>query len=121
MKRASVFLFVAYLLLTTVGYSVYLHFCGDELMKTSVFMQKSCCGDEDKDDCCKNEVKEIRLADNYIPENFKPVIHLPVLATFSIPVSEVFVSRIESSSFGFCDHSPPFKDQSTSLLQVFRI
>jgi hypothetical protein len=46
------------------------HYCGGDLASLSLFKKVSCCCEDGprkkKDDCCKNEIKTFKIADNQL-------------------------------------------------------
>ncbi len=76
----------AYLLLNTMGYQVYAHFCGENLKSTSVIVQPntSCCEEEGMQatepmDCCSNEQQLVQIKDQFIKSDNENKIASPVL------------------------------------------
>jgi hypothetical protein len=57
--------------LSTVGVSVFSHYCGGELEKVTLFSKtKSCCGGEEEaemtdDGCCKNELVHVSFQKDF--------------------------------------------------------
>jgi hypothetical protein len=76
LRKITAVLMVAILLLSTTSFSVYKHFCGDNLVAISTEKVDSCCESEtipekpnklnfSEKDCCKNEtsIKDIQIFD----------------------------------------------------------
>ena len=62
-----------FLLINSVGVSVYAHYCGDNLQDTSIVVEsnKSCCADEGEEEsesmeCCNEEHKLVKLEDEFL-------------------------------------------------------
>jgi hypothetical protein len=55
------------LLFSVAGVARYAHYCGDKLFSLSYFSKTSCCcGDDNADGCCKNEVTVVQLKNDCI-------------------------------------------------------
>ena len=114
-KTVSHIILSLLLLISTTGLAISKHYCGGELISTSLYAgADACC---DSDDCCKNEIKLIQLDVEYsisstvsVPESAQ----LDLLA-FSL---EVFNLSIEENTtahkFILSDSQPP-PDIQTSL------
>ena len=64
-KTVKITLLIVFLL-SSVGYSVSNHYCGNARISASIGMQaKSCCGDE-SGTCCHNETKHYQIEDSYV-------------------------------------------------------
>lgn len=69
MKKGFIFLMSMFLLLNSIGYNVYAHYCGDDLRETSIIVetQKSCCEDDAEPmDCCDNKSHHVKIEDDFI-------------------------------------------------------
>ncbi len=81
-----------YLLLNTVGYNVYAHFCGEELQATAIMVKAESCCDEDtgmknRPGCCKEEVKQVVIKTEYLVSNAAKTLAPAALDLFIIPAS----------------------------------
>jgi hypothetical protein len=102
-------------LISTTGLTISQHYCGGELVSTSIFDEaKSCC---DSDDCCKNETELIQLDVDYsisspvvIPESIQIDLLAISLVVFNLTLEEN--SIVEKYAIV---HSPPPPDIQTSL------
>ena len=75
MKKNFSKIFIAFVaiiyVLSTVGVSVFSHYCGGELEKVTLFSKtKSCCGGEEEaemtdDGCCKNELVHVSFQKDF--------------------------------------------------------
>lgn len=119
-----------YLLLNTVGYTVYAHFCGDKLTETSVITSaESCCeheetsaSEKEKSSCCKEESKQIILKDEYLKAQSENQFISLDIDIFLLPLSFVADHYIKESVNQF--YSKTFHNRSVPLIlmcQVFRI
>lgn len=99
MKKSASFLLALFLLLNTVGYQVYGHFCGMELKETSLIVDTStsCCDTEEDlplqdDSCCKSESVQVVITDHYLKgaDALKlqvPSLSLPLAIISVVPVT----------------------------------
>jgi hypothetical protein len=77
--------------LSTVGVSVFSHYCSGELEKVTLFSKtKSCCGGEEEadmedDGCCKNEVVHVSFQKDF---TFYTLVN-----GIKAPVSELFILK----------------------------
>lgn len=79
-----------YLLLNTVGYNVYAHFCGEELRATAIMVKTESCCEEDmgmktKPGCCKEEVKQVVIKTEYLVNTVAKTLAPAALDLFIIP------------------------------------
>lgn len=58
----SIFVLFLYLA-TSIGVTVSLHYCGENLADVSILNQASCCCDEEPstNDCCSDEIQSLKL------------------------------------------------------------
>jgi hypothetical protein len=112
-KFFSIFLSVLFLA-SAVGVTINSHFCGMRLQSISITPSYCCCQKDSKmkNNCCKNEIKYLKLNDNYFPSasnHLKKNNTTPVLLTF------YFITTLSenSSCILYNDHSPPprFRDK----------
>lgn len=77
--------------LSTVGVSVFSHYCGGELEKVTLFSKtKSCCGDQEESDmgedgCCKNELVHVSFQKDF---TFYTLVN-----SIKAPIHELFIVR----------------------------
>jgi hypothetical protein len=130
---AKIFIsFVAIIyVLSTVGVSVFSHYCGGELEKVTLFSKtKSCCGDEEEvdmedDGCCKDEIVHVAFQKDFtfytLVKNIKaPLNELFVLNTeFSLNVLKYSVSDFLSAHKKI--HPPNLVQQDIVSCSVIRI
>lgn len=65
MKQVTVILFSLFYLLTTVGFSLNVHYCGGNISTVNLVSEPSCCcsSEKDADNCCDDEVIRIQVDD----------------------------------------------------------
>jgi hypothetical protein len=108
-KIGSIFLSVIFLA-SALGVSINSHYCGKKLSSVGLVAQGCCCKKKTamKKDCCKNEIKYVKIADDYSPSaqfHFAKVDIAPIVLNFP------FVPAISDNSFSilYNNHSPPPK------------
>lgn len=96
-KKVITILFIPLFLLTTGGVILNSHFCkmrGSSDISFGINPEKSCCGNKAmQSGCCKNEVKVIKITDDYSPsvklktekENLFTIIIFPSVIAEVIP------------------------------------
>ena len=115
---------VMLLLLATVGISVNIHFCNGELKNISLFKSsKSCCGEGCNS--CHNEVKVIKITDNFIASDFQiepaKVLLLNLLAFHTSDI--IYNTNVSFYNQMRILYPPPItflNNSSPSFLQNFR-
>ncbi len=95
MKKNFSKIFIAFVViiyvLSTVGVSVFSHYCGGELEKVTLFSKtKSCCGGEEEaemtdDGCCKNELVHVSFQKDF---TFYTLVN-----SIKAPIHELFIVR----------------------------
>ncbi len=127
MKKLFLIGFACYLLLNTIGYQVYAHFCGEELQETSLLIKSApaCCPDEkaaEPDDCCTEEQVQFVIEDQYLKTQVEQSFFSPVFVIALSNYSTFFqtgtyhnISTYQNQAFVLKDISPQV------LLQIFRI
>jgi len=108
-KVFSIFLSVIFLA-SAMGLTINSHYCGKKLSSVSIVAQGCCCKEKTpmKKGCCKNEIKYVKIADDYSPSaqfHFTKVDISPVVLNvpFITSVSDKLVSNL------FNNLSPPPK------------
>lgn len=73
---------------SSTGMSLTLHYCGDSIASVGFSEEVSCCCDEDMsqpqdDDCCKNEIKPIKITIDQIKANYneEKFVHFDYIST----------------------------------------
>lgn len=77
---------------STIGISVFTHYCGNEVESISYLTKgKSCCGDEDNAmDCCKDEVTHLSLKSDFTFYTLVKKQQVTFLQLFYSPISEIY-------------------------------
>jgi hypothetical protein len=92
--------------LSTVGVSVFSHYCGGELEKVTLFSKaKSCCGDEEDtamedDGCCKDEIVHVSFQ--------KDFTFYTLVKSIKAPVNELFIIQPDFKLVFFKTHIADF-------------
>ena len=112
---------VILLLATSVGMTVYTHYCGTTI--ESVGIDKAphaCCGDDCKD--CHNESVSVKIHDAYLVTSFTFDFHLFELA---LPVVQPHLAEepiLQKALFAFVNDLPPPPIQTIlARLQTYRL
>lgn len=115
MKKNFSKIFIAFVaiiyVLSTVGVSVFSHYCGGELEKVTLFSKtKSCCGGEEESDmgedgCCKNELVHVSFQKDF---TFYTLVN-----SIKAPIHELFIVRPD---FNFA----PLKSYIANILSIDR-
>ncbi|MGD2035096.1 MAG: hypothetical protein PVF73_08585 [Bacteroidales bacterium] len=112
------------LLMTTSGFTLSAHYCGNEMVSLSLNKEKEpCCG---MDGCCHNETEHYQLKENFVPsvEEFDFTFHVFVELEGCIPL---LLGAVENEGLGdsgsLADESPPPGDLHSvlSFLQTYRL
>jgi len=109
------------LLITTTGFALSKHYCGGELISTSLYAEaESCC---DFGDCCKNETEVFQLDEDF---SVTTVVEIPesVMIDVMAVALAIFNSALEDNSIAedveLMDSPPPPNIQtSLSLRQTY--
>jgi len=113
-KKASHIILSMLLLLSTTGLAISKHYCGGELISTSLFVEAdSCC---DSDDCCKNETEVFQLDEDFsvstaleLPESVQIDLLAVSLVVFNLSIEENLIV----DEFLITDSPPPPKIQTS--------
>ena len=65
MKKAISISLCLIFLVSVMGMTLNAHYCGSNFKSVSLVKQGCCCGDEQENDCCKNEVTYIKIKDDF--------------------------------------------------------
>lgn len=110
-KVFSIFIVIVFLT-SAMGLTINAHYCGMKLRSVSL-TEKDCCCEavpaEEKDDCCTNEIKYIKITDIYSPASQFQAEKVDIalaLGCFVFPSSLV----IRTSYFAFQSPPPKFSD-----------
>ena len=79
-------------MLSTIGVSVFSHYCVGELEKVTLFSKtKSCCDGEEEDEaedgCCKNELVHVSFQKDF---TFYTIVN-----SIKAPINELFIVRLD--------------------------
>ncbi|MGQ1784372.1 MULTISPECIES: HYC_CC_PP family protein [unclassified Saccharicrinis] len=118
LRRITHIIMALFLTTATAGVTISMHYCGGELISTSLYVEaEACC---DSDDCCKNKTEVYQLDEDFsvstaieIPES----VHFYLLAVSLV----VFNSMIEENSiaedYELIDSPPPPKIQTSLAIR----
>ncbi len=95
MKRFLSILLLNLYLLFSGGLVVSLHYCGGSLANAGIFTEPSCCCDDEAsgkpDDCCKDEVKTVKITDDQLRNEEGPGTFLADFSDAILPALPVYV------------------------------
>ena len=116
-KTVNITLLIVFLL-SSVGYSVSMHYCGNTLISTSIGSEsRSCCGDE-SGTCCHNETKHYQIEDSYVAsmqDINNQTKSISDLIFFVSNLSQLITGDITHNEIHFIAESPPSINLATRL------
>lgn len=108
-KIFSIFLSVIFLA-SAMGVTINSHYCGMKLKSVSLSSKGCCCKKNIKmpKDCCKNEIKYVKITDDYSPS---ADFHFVKADIFPLPLFFAFIPKASPGLFSVIsnNHSPPPK------------
>jgi hypothetical protein len=122
LRKITYIILALFLMVTTAGITVSMHYCGGELVTASINKKdKTCC--DKTGGCCENKTFQIKIEDDYVNSvmvsSVDPIeldILFPILFVLNIELSNVE----DKATNAFCDSSPPPKIQTRlALLQTY--
>lgn len=125
MKKVFIFLMTMFLLLNSIGYNVYAHYCGEDLRETSIIVEteKSCC-EEDAEpmDCCDNKAHQVKIEDDFL-KTVKIDIEYPSYAILNWYINFISSADLANNANEYFDVSPhiPNQPKLNILFSNFRI
>lgn len=123
LKKALSILLAFLFLVSSSGFSINRHYCGDKLKSTDVLLiqnTQSCCGKKAMPKgCCKNETQVIKINEKFTPTqtvnipstDFIAVFFVAFIQTFDFSLSDSQTSNLQTGS-----HAPPGKTVSRTIL-----
>ncbi|MCW3805717.1 HYC_CC_PP family protein [Plebeiibacterium marinum] len=122
LRKISHIIFALFLLVSTAGVTLSMHYCGGELVSTSINKEaKSCC--DEMGGCCENKTVHFEVEDDYVSpvqvnnvQTLELDILFPILfvLNFDLSIDE------EIEQVAFYDSSPPPTIQTRlALLQTY--
>lgn len=111
-----------FLLVSTIGITISMHYCGGEYVSTSITKEaKACC--DGTGGCCENKSVHIELEDDYVSpiqiDNNKVVV-LDVLFPILFSLNVELLFELNETFNVYPDTSPPPTNQTRlSLLQTY--
>ncbi len=118
LKKTANILLVLVFLITSMGFSITQHYCGNRLISVSLKHVGNCCKNCNQ---CHSKVTRIKITDSFFSGGGNST-----LTNNSVFIS--FFAQNNNFSFGnnvpdhsiFSDISPPFKKSDNCFFQVFR-
>ncbi len=124
MKKALSILLAFVFLISSSGFSINRHYCGNKLKSTDILLvhndDTSCCGKKEMPKgCCKNETQVIKIKENFTPNqtvilpstDFIMIFVIAFFQTFNFPLTENNTGDLYADS-----HAPPGKPVSRTIL-----
>ena len=123
MKKTLSILLAFVFLLSSSGFSINRHFCGNKLKSTDVLLiqnAESCCGKKEMPEgCCKNETQIIKIKEHFTPTQTVSLPSTDFIAIFVLAFVETLnFSLTENNKISsYADsHAPPGKPVSRTIL-----
>lgn len=112
MKKSLAILLAFVFLLSSLGFSINKHYCGNRLKSVNLILiqnNKSCCGDvEMPEGCCKNKTKYIKLKEDYMQASS---VSIPSSDFFFVAVFTQIITQLltnpQNEYLGDISHDPP--------------
>jgi hypothetical protein len=125
-KRALSLVFLGFYIISIVGLSINLHYCGTRLAQVQFPSQeiRACCSEkvEKTAHCCKNQAITYKVKDQHLGNSS---IHVPSLITAlstNREASTSYTNEINVDKYAFKLQKPPPNTRSkTIFFSVFRI
>jgi len=129
LKKASHIILIILLLISTMGVTMYKHYCGNSLISKSIdFPAKNCCNNHCK--ACHNEATLIKIIDNFEASSTEANISVevskilnPVTLSFLL-VDKLLEPHISNKLFykvKICENFRSPIENFIAFLQVFRL
>ena len=121
-KYISHIIISLFLLISTTGFTISKHYCGDNLISVSVFSEvEFCC---EVVDCCKNETISIEPIEDFVFSGFR--IEFLEIFDFNIIDFKTILTNYEfnfkpNKNYSEIDLFPHKLLSLLSLIQVFRL
>lgn len=107
-------------LLTTMGFTVSKHYCGNKLVDVSINVEaESCCNMEG---CCHNDNEHFQLKEEFVSSiNIDSFENIGIDLLFPVYFLSVTIEQTETtkSEIEYTDIPPPKIQTSLALLQTF--
>ena len=118
-KKTSHIVISLLLLISTMGFTISAHYCGENLKTISVVNDPDSCCDI-PDGCCHDETDTFRIDDDYSSStfNFESKLIVSLLLDYSIPFTEELSAKNFPIS-NFIEPPPPTIKQVLSRIQVY--
>jgi len=125
-KRALGLVFLGFYIVSIVGLSINLHYCGAKLAQVQFRSQeiRACCSEkvEKTAHCCKNQAVTYKVKDQHLGNSS---IHVPSLSAALSTNREIntgYTKEVNTANYAFALQKPPPNNISKGVLYgVFRI
>ncbi len=120
-KKVTHIIFALFLMIATSGVTLSMHYCGGNLVSTSInHKAKSCC--DGTGGCCESKIIHVQIEDNFvssIPVESNQTVELDLLfPLLSALNTEILVEDLVVS-VEINDTSPPPVQKRLALLQTY--
>jgi ABC-type dipeptide/oligopeptide/nickel transport system permease component len=126
LKKIVNSILVVFLLVTTSGFTLTRHFCGDQLVSVALGKDTKSCCEKTASNCCHQETKHFQFKENFLSSvtelNLEDSV-IKIMISFSEMITEnLFVSGELKKFTDYSDSSPP-RDLLAilSFLQIYRL
>lgn len=113
------------MMVSTMGFTITKHYCGEDLVDTSVSGHVETCCDMEEGDCCHNEAQTYQLDQDYTPAVVISHVDYIAFVIFEIPrvLIELLGETTQFLNVAARGESPPPKDvlHFLSDIQVYRL
>ena len=114
------------LLITTTGFTISRHYCGDSLVSVAIDREAEPCCEDDTGDCCHNESETFILEGDFMPVIFNYDFHELTVIELYLNNGlnlDLFANRANNTNNSIIASSPPPEDIHTILsrFQAYRL
>lgn len=117
-KNITHILLLTVFLVTSMGFTITRHYCGDKLIVVSLKHVNDCCTNCNR---CHSKICHIKIKDSFVSEGSNFSFVNPLIFSFFLNQSCNFISEIIApNNLFFSDISPPPIKFDKFFLEVFR-
>ncbi len=122
LRKISYIVLAIFLLVSTIGITISMHYCGGKFVSLSITTQAKSCCDTDCG-CCENKTLHFENQDDYVSPiivQANTIVELDVLFPILFVINTELIPTEDKTKVVFHDSSPPPKIQARlSLLQTY--
>jgi hypothetical protein len=125
-KRALSLIFLGFYIVSIVGLSINLHYCGKKLAQVQFLSKeiRACCSEkvEKTAKCCKNQAVTFKVKDHHLGNSSMYVPAFIVFLSTNQEVNTDYTKVVNTDKYAFTLQKPPPNNISKEVLySVFRI